>query len=212
MDLSKEKTDSGLLNEIKDLMDKKSHKEPKKQDFSDDNFDEMIQELENNQKDIGSIPLKEDKPINDQLPSFGNPRPEMSGKPILLDQEEDIDMLVPAPPPELMQAKTPKLDVDRLMNVEEIYLNSKTKEKYDGFKIKEPIDARKPIFIKVDNYEETLRKMIEVKANTSEFSEILFRIENLKDSQSSNFSTLHNQLEDIQRKIIFIDTMLFEKI
>ena len=49
MDLNKEKTDSGLLNEIKDLMNKRSTQEPKKQD-SDDNFDEMIQELDNAQK------------------------------------------------------------------------------------------------------------------------------------------------------------------
>jgi hypothetical protein len=137
---------------------------------------------------------------NSDLPEFENN-----------NEEDNDDLIVPTPPPNLMRARTPKINIDYLMDVEEEFLRNKVSP-LENLKIeKREIDTKKPIFIKIENYGVTLQNIIDIKSSTGEFSNIMFRMGNLNDSQTTKLSELHGLIEDMQRKIIFIDNLIFEK-
>lgn len=138
---------------------------------------------------------------------FQNPQQQQNPNNTQQSQQNN-DMVVPPPPPELMNNQNP-MDENHLKKIEEKYLRSEPMDK--EMYTKEVINTRKPIFITIDNYEKSLHNIIDIKANVKEFSEIIYRIENLNDSQNSTYTNFHNMLEEIQRKLIYVDNTIFEK-
>ena len=137
---------------------------------------------------------------SDDLPSFDS------------DSEND-DILIPTPPPNLMENTIPEIYLDELEDVEDKYLIDKEHvEALENVnKIKKELKTKNPIFIKVENFDSILRKMDEIQNYTKKFEDSLFNIENFNDNQKTKLVHLHKDVENLQRKLIYVDNIIFEK-
>ncbi|PLW79720.1 hypothetical protein C0585_06350 [Candidatus Woesearchaeota archaeon] len=158
---------------------------------------ELDNDVVDNQPNLDSNQSQNDNP--NELPSFEND-----------SFSADNDLIVPTPPPKLLERKKPDLSMEHLEKVEEEFLRTRIPS-LDEYKYeKKTVDFHKPIFIKVKNYEITLKNIIDIKTSVKEFGEIFFRLENLYDSQNTKFKNFHNMIEDMQRKLIYVDNTIFE--
>ncbi len=72
-------------------------------------------------------------------------------------------------------------------------------------------EIRRPLFIRTDQYKDVRENTIELKKNLEEIDETYYRIDNLMQEQESEFNIFKKSLEDIQRKLIYVDKTIFEK-
>ena len=70
---------------------------------------------------------------------------------------------------------------------------------------------RGPIFVKADSVKEVTQHVDDIKDTFRGEDEIFQRLSEMKTTQDSRLEGLRKSLEDIQRKLIFIDKTLFEK-
>ncbi len=85
----------------------------------------------------------------------------------------------------------------------------KSMDKPMHFKLHEGV--RKPLFIKTDQYKDAKKSALAMKNKFAEVEDITYRMDNLKEDQDSQYSLFKKKVEDIQRKLIFIDKTMFEK-
>lgn len=71
--------------------------------------------------------------------------------------------------------------------------------------------TRKPLFIKTNQYKDAKMSASGMKNTLNEVGEITYRMDNLKEEQDSQFELFHKKVEDVQRKLIYIDRTIFEK-
>ena len=69
---------------------------------------------------------------------------------------------------------------------------------------------RKPVFIKLDNYKDILDIMMLIKNNLKEANDTLALIDDLKHQEDAELDLWKNELDDIARKVQYIDKTLFE--
>jgi hypothetical protein len=67
----------------------------------------------------------------------------------------------------------------------------------------------KPLFVRTDNYSMILNTVDTMKNYVDESAEIVYSLENLKKNADIEHVKYKNTLEDIQRKIIYVDKVLF---
>jgi len=67
-----------------------------------------------------------------------------------------------------------------------------------------------PVFVKVDEYKELLDVIGLVKTKIKESREIMGRINQLKNEEDSELELWKNEIEEVERKVDFIDKSLFE--
>jgi len=72
-------------------------------------------------------------------------------------------------------------------------------------------EVRKPLYIRTDQFRNTKSSVGSLKNKLKEADEILYRMDNLKEEQDSQFELFHKKIEDIQRKLIYVDKTIFEK-
>ncbi len=72
-------------------------------------------------------------------------------------------------------------------------------------------EVRKPLFIKTNQYRDAKSSVSSMRNKLNEADEISYRMDNLKEDQDSQFELFHKKIEDIQRKLIYIDKTIFEK-
>ncbi|MEM2138939.1 MAG: hypothetical protein QXM96_02185 [Candidatus Woesearchaeota archaeon] len=108
-------------------------------------------------------------------------------------------------------------------NEEEILKNINSKIDLNVFDFEEPDSNimynigntkkfdKKPLFIRTDHYSSILATIDSVKEYTTNSPTIIYNLENLKKNQDIEHKKLKNCIEDIQRKIIYVDKVLFEK-
>ena len=70
-------------------------------------------------------------------------------------------------------------------------------------------NLRKPLFIRTDYYSQVLSNLDTMKNYVKESSDIIYGLENLKKNTDMEFKNYKNVLEDIQRKLIYVDKVLF---
>ena len=115
---------------------------------------------------------------------------------------------MPSPPPNLQSEISP-LELEQL---EEKYLNkhprmSDMEEPYSYDRHKKIIQ---PLFVRTDSYRQILDNFIDIKNQLKESTEIVFRLENLKKNMDTEYSIFKMALEDVQRKLIYVDRTIFE--
>lgn len=71
---------------------------------------------------------------------------------------------------------------------------------------------RGPIFIRSDNYKAMLDGIDQFKIKLEEEESIFLRLNDLKNSEDKLFETFRESIEDIQRKLLFVDKTLFEEV
>ncbi|MFO7710253.1 MAG: hypothetical protein R6V53_00645 [Candidatus Woesearchaeota archaeon] len=67
-----------------------------------------------------------------------------------------------------------------------------------------------PVFVKIDEYKDVLDVIELVKAKIKESKTTLARINELKNTEDAEIETWTNELDEVERKIEFVDRTLFE--
>lgn len=68
----------------------------------------------------------------------------------------------------------------------------------------------KPLFIRVGDYREVLQGTANIKSHLKEADSVIQRVNELKDEQEKEFNRWKSIIEDINRKMIYVDKVLFE--
>lgn len=67
-----------------------------------------------------------------------------------------------------------------------------------------------PVFVKIEEYKDVLDIMNMVKAKLEEAKAIIAKINELKNEEDAELELWHAGVEEVERKIDFIDRSLFE--
>ncbi|MBN1544727.1 hypothetical protein JW898_04665 [Candidatus Woesearchaeota archaeon] len=82
------------------------------------------------------------------------------------------------------------------------------------FAAEEPMPRRRepkgPLFIRTDRFRAIIDDIEQVRAKFKEEDDTFFRITEIKNAQDQKFEEFRQSLEDVQRKLLFIDRSLFE--
>jgi hypothetical protein len=93
---------------------------------------------------------------------------------------------------------------ERLFEEESVYEVGKEVEE---LKHRAPL---KPVFVEVEKFKEMLNDLNSAKVALKEGAEIVQKLDEIRLEKDKNFERWRAQLEDIQRKLIFVDKTLFE--
>lgn len=74
----------------------------------------------------------------------------------------------------------------------------------------EEIRAGSPVFVKIDEYKDVLEVMGLIKDKIKDARSTLGRINELKNEEDSELELWNSRLEDIEKKLEFIDRSLFQ--
>jgi hypothetical protein len=72
-------------------------------------------------------------------------------------------------------------------------------------------ELKKPLFIRTDYYTQVLSTIDAIKSYVGESAEVIYSLENLKKNAEIEHKNYKSTLEDMQRKLIYIDKVLFER-
>lgn len=131
-----------------------------------------------------------------------------------------VDIEVPSAPPseeELPEFPSPakesrkdaKAAVEKkseAKRVEELAVRS---EKQELHKM-EQHEVKKPIFVKIDAYKDMTDEIGLIKTNLKEAEDLVKRVAEFKEDEDKEFNKWQDQLNDIQKKLIFADKILFQ--
>lgn len=71
--------------------------------------------------------------------------------------------------------------------------------------------AGKAIYVKVDKFKAALGSINVVRSDLRKSEDALMKLENIKNSKDRSFDRIRNSLDDLQKKLIFIDKTLFKE-
>lgn len=72
------------------------------------------------------------------------------------------------------------------------------------------MDKQLPVYVKIDEYKEVIDIMNLIKTKIDEAKKILNNIYEIKSQEDAEIDEWNNQLEEVERKVNFIDNTLFE--
>jgi len=70
--------------------------------------------------------------------------------------------------------------------------------------------AEKPMFVKVDEHEDIKDMINLIKSKINESKDVLGNIQKLKQEEESELQAWKAEIEDVERKVQFINSTLFE--
>ena len=73
------------------------------------------------------------------------------------------------------------------------------------------INYQKPIFVEVEDYRRVLDYIQEIKNDIKTSENVTARLEEVRAAKDKEFDKWHHALEDIQRKLLYVDKTLFEE-
>lgn len=80
----------------------------------------------------------------------------------------------------------------------------------DHFESRDNLILDSPIFVNVIDFAQMLESMANCKSGTKKANNNYMRIKNIIQDQDVQYSEYNNSLEDIQKKLIYVDKVLFE--
>jgi hypothetical protein len=155
----------------------------------------------------------------DQLPSFQ----EMRGMPPIPGPKEGPTIPPPRPempsiPPEMPEPAIPepRMQAPPRPRIAPEILQRFEREQYEEEKEElEELEKRgytgKPIYVLMSQYKQIIADVNEARNILKTAEENALNLNNIKNKADKEFLTWRNQMEDVQRKIIFIDKTLFER-
>ena len=132
---------------------------------------------------------------------------------------EDMDAMIES---EIEQIETPAypqkpsvLPAEKEINFEEVQRIEEDEfeveqDMIESLKETRNLDFSKPLFVLIDNYRGVLEELSETKNLLKNSEDILFRMNGLKNEMDKKYGLWNSQLEDVQRKLVFVDKTLFE--
>ncbi len=166
-----------------------------KEDMADFNFPEeeqSIPESKENTMEFPSFPEIEERPmppipplrapfaVPENMPPMPEPEPEQE------NIEEEL---------KIRQDTYPKA-AGRLFSQEKRILRQRP--------------SAKTIYVSVDNFKATLGSISMVRSDLRKSEEALVKLESMKNAKDKSFDKMKSSLDDLQRKLIFIDKTLFK--
>jgi hypothetical protein len=115
---------------------------------------------------------------------------------IFEDDSAEIHNPEPVAPEEQFKGISPALK-----QIEEIELQRE---------VRKPV-ITKPLFVKADDYKSILGAMSVIKVKIEDSEKILNDLNELKNLKDKSFEKWRTELEDIQRKLLYVDKTLYEK-
>lgn len=67
-----------------------------------------------------------------------------------------------------------------------------------------------PVFVKIDEYKDVLNVMNMIKSKLNDARATLAKINDLKNEEDAELELWHTGLEEVERKVEFVDKTLFE--
>ena len=68
-----------------------------------------------------------------------------------------------------------------------------------------------PVFVRIDDYKNIIEVLDLLKIKLGEAQQVLEKIAELKGKEDEEIERWHTELEDVERKVDFIDSTLFER-
>jgi hypothetical protein len=130
-------------------------------------------------------------------------------------QMQDNSMLFRQQPvqfPDFSQFKPEGQEKQQLSNQENQAMRAMQSDFAPGLAASIPrqeIDTGKPIFIKVDKYKIILKELSNIKSLIRNAALSIDSLNSIKDAEDSELEEWRSKLEDIERKLIYIDDSLF---
>ncbi len=158
-----------------------------------------------------------------KLPSFEKPnfsdKARELGLPDLAELEKDLP---PVPDIEELESKLPPIrEAEReelpepdLFHVEKGHeeITAGPIEHHDVDHFERPKPREGPIFVNVGNYKESLSNVNIIRNKIKESMDTLEKLNEIKNSKDKYFEQFRSKLEDLQRKSLYVDKNLFEKL
>jgi len=72
------------------------------------------------------------------------------------------------------------------------------------------IEAGMPVFVRIDEYKDVLEVMSQIKEKLEEAKKTLGKINELKNEEDAELELWHTGIDEVERKVEFIDRTLFE--
>lgn len=79
-----------------------------------------------------------------------------------------------------------------------------------GEPVEEDINLDRPLFVRADLYSDVLTGVDDIKRITRDAEEVLYRTKTVREEIDKQYQKWHDELEDIQRKIVNVDQKFFE--
>ena len=67
-----------------------------------------------------------------------------------------------------------------------------------------------PVYVRIDEYKDVLDVMNMIRNKIEDAKETLAKINELKNEEDAELELWHTGLEEVERKIVFVDKTLFE--
>ncbi|MBW2978397.1 hypothetical protein KY331_06130 [Candidatus Woesearchaeota archaeon] len=136
-------------------------------------------------------------PSEEELPEF----PEI---PEFKEEEKpEIHEIPIAPPkPEPMKAEKPEAQKIEARAFKEERKELKKAEMREEFK---------PLFIKMESFQSIINELGHIKSIAKESEDAIARVDDFAGDQEKEFNKWHSQLNDMQKKLIFIDKTIFKE-
>lgn len=68
----------------------------------------------------------------------------------------------------------------------------------------------RPIFVRSDRYQEIISSIGTVRSEMKQADDVMLRLDEIEKERGAQFTRWRNELEDVQRKLVFVDKTLFE--
>ncbi len=152
--------------------------------------------------DFGGLRNRND--LGEELPSF----PELENEQIGMQE-------APAEIPEPVGAKPmPELKLQPIPEEDKIPREVLPKREKGLFEHERRVFRERPsgkaIYVRVDKFKAMLGSVNTLKSDLRKSEETLAKLEGVKNAKDKSFDKVKSSLEDLQRKLIFIDKTLFE--
>ncbi|MFH1511346.1 MAG: hypothetical protein ABIF10_06650 [Candidatus Woesearchaeota archaeon] len=166
-------------------------KQPAQQNFS--------QQVPVAPEQTGSTELPDIPPIEDlDLPP-----------PPAYPESKSIPEQASSPPSEFFASQTP-FELGNEPSFEKPAEPEEPKIEVEEFKPPERAPPRGSLFVRVEDYRTMLESTGRIKDNLGESADLVMRLNELKNEEDKEFEKWRMQLEDIQRKLTYIDKVIFE--
>ena len=178
----------------------------------DENADFGLPAFEENipAQELGKFELPEER-----IPEFGKEEPEFPSFPEL--EEKDVPFPTisataipePMPPtqavPEAKEAvkEEQAMPSDAFPKIERRLFRQEEKKSRE-------ISSRKEMYVRVDKFKADLQNIGIIRGNLRKSEEAVMKLENIKNAKDRSFDKVKSSLDDLQKKLIFVDKTLFK--
>lgn len=72
------------------------------------------------------------------------------------------------------------------------------------------MDEKSPVFVKIDDYQNVLGLVEDLKKKKSQVKETISKVNELREKERETLEFWEQKLEDVDKKILYLDQTLFE--